>query len=126
MYNRAAKPLKAITPEETVHTKLPGQDSWSPGTCTGKVADRSYVVKVGNTEYRRKCRHRERTNEPPIPKPEIPEANETVPAPLEDSQAKLFDPSNKTPSTDSNNGLHRSNRTRQAPAWHKDYVIAQN
>ena len=74
-YNRAAKPLKAITPGETVRMKLPGKDTWSPGTCTGKVADRSYVVKVGDTEYRRNRRHIQRTKEPPIPEPELPEAD---------------------------------------------------
>jgi len=82
--------MKAITPGETVRMTLSSQDSWSPGTCTGKVANRSYVVKVGNTEYRCNRRHIQRTNEPPIPEPKIPEANETAPAPLEDSQAKFL------------------------------------
>lgn len=109
-----------------VRMKLPGQDTWSPGTCTGKVANRSYVVKVGDTEYRRNRRHIQRTNEPPIPESEIPEADETVPAPLEDSQVKPFDTSNETTATDGNNGLHRPNRTRRASAWHKDYVVFRN
>ena len=78
---------------------------------------------MGDTEYRRNRRHIQRTNEPPIPESEIPEADETVPAPLEDSQAKPFDPSNETTATDGNNGLHRPNCTRRAPAWHKDYVV---
>ena len=82
--------MKAIMPGETVRMKLSSQDSWSPGTCTGKVAKRSYVVKVGDTEYRRNRRHIQRTNKLPIPEPKIPEANETVPAPLEDSQAKFL------------------------------------
>lgn len=125
-YNRAAKPLKAITPGETVRMKLPGQDTGSPGTCSGKVTNRSYVVKVGDTEYRRNRRHIQRTNELPIPKSEIREADETVPAPLKDSQAKPFDPSNETTATDGNNGLHRPNHTRRAPAWHKDYVVFRN
>ena len=113
-------------PGETVHMKLPGQDTGSPGTCTGKVTNRSYVVKVGDTEYRRNRRHIQRTNELPIPKSEIREADETVPAPLKDSQAKPFDPSNETTATDGNNGLHRPNHTRRAPAWHKDYVVFRN
>jgi len=82
--------MKAITPGEMVRMKLSSQDSWSPGTCTRKVADRSYVVQVGDTEYRRNRRQIQRTNKPPIPKPEIPEADETVPAPLKDSQAKFL------------------------------------
>ena len=53
-YNRAAKPLKTITPGETIHMKLPGQDTWSPGTYTEKLENRSYMVKVGDTLYRRK------------------------------------------------------------------------
>ena len=33
---------------------LPGQDTWSPGTYTEKLENRSYMVKVGDTLYRRK------------------------------------------------------------------------
>ena len=40
-YNRAAKSLKTIMPGETVRMKLPGQDTWSPGTCTEKLENRS-------------------------------------------------------------------------------------
>ena len=47
-YNRSVKPLKPITPGETVRMKLPGNDKWTRGTCTAKQANRSYMVKVGD------------------------------------------------------------------------------
>ena len=50
-YNKGAKPLEAILPGETVQMKLPGRDTLSPGTCTSKLADRSYMVKVDDMEY---------------------------------------------------------------------------
>ena len=65
-YNRSTKPLKPINPGETVRMKLPGGDKWTQGTCTGKLANRSYTVKVGGAEYRRNRRHLQKTNEPPI------------------------------------------------------------
>lgn len=52
-YDRHTKPLEAIIPGETVRMKLPGQEWWSVGTCTEQLDRRSYVVKVGDSTYRR-------------------------------------------------------------------------
>ena len=43
-YNHHVKPLQPIDQGETVRMKLPGQKTWSPGTCLGKVGPRSYEV----------------------------------------------------------------------------------
>ena len=119
-YNRAVKPLKTITPGETVGMKLPGQDTWSPGTCTGKRDKRSYIVKVGDTHYRRNSRHLRRTNEPPVLEP--PEAGEALSTPSEESLVKPSDPNSEAPATDPDNT--RPRRTHRNPVWHKDYVMS--
>ena len=119
-YNRAVKPLKTITPGETVRMKLPGQDTWNPGTCTEQRDKRSYIVKVGNTRYRRNSRHLRRTNEPPVLEP--PEAGEALSTPPEDSLVKPSDHSSEAPATDPANT--RPRRTRRNPVWHKDYVMS--
>ena len=85
-YNRNAKPLKPITPGETVRMKLPGQDRWSQGIYTESLDNRSYLVKVGDTEYGRNRRHILKTNESTTPEP--PEVVETLPTSPEDNLAK--------------------------------------
>ena len=124
-YNRAAKPLKTITPGETVRMKLPGQDTWSPGTCTEKLENRSYMVKVGDSIYRRNRRHIQKTNEPPIAV--HPEADQAFPAPPEDNLATPPDSSSEAPVTDheEDTDLRRSSRIRRTPVWHKDYVMTK-
>ena len=121
-YNRAAKPLKTITPGETVCMKLPGQDTWSPGTCTEKLENRSYMVKVGDTVYRRNRRHIQKTNEPPITV--HPEPDQVLPTLPEDNLATPPDPSSEAPVTDPD--LRRSSRNRRTPVWHEDYVMTKN
>lgn len=119
-YNRAVKPLKTITPGETVRMKLPGQDTWSPGTCTEQRDKRSYIVRVGDTHHRWSSRHLRRTNEPPVLEP--PEAGEALSTPPEDSLVKPSDHSSEAPATDPANT--RPRRTRRNPVWHKDYVMS--
>ena len=124
-YNRNAKPLKTITPGETVRIRLPGQDTWSPGTCTGTLDNRSYMVKVGDTEYRRNRKHIQKTGEPPVPEPQS--AVVVPPTPPEDGLAKPSVPSSEPSVTDGDNtGPRRSGRIRQTPVWDKDYKIAPN
>ena len=55
-YNQHARPLTPIDEGATVRMKLPGEKTWTPGTCTGQVNPRSYRVKVGGTVYRRNRR----------------------------------------------------------------------
>ena len=50
-YNKGAKPLEAILPGEAIRMKLPGRDTWCPGTCISRLAARSYMVKVDDMEY---------------------------------------------------------------------------
>ena len=121
-YNRAAKPLKTITPGETVRMKLPGQDTWSPGTCTEKLENRSYMVKVGDTVYRHNRRHIQKTNEPPIAV--HPKAGELLPTAPEDNLATPSNPSSEAPITDHEESMapRRSSRICRTPVWHKDYI----
>ena len=55
-YNNHTKPLQPIDRGETVRIRLPGQKTWSAGTCMGPVGPRSYEVKVGESVYRRNRR----------------------------------------------------------------------
>ena len=72
-YNQQAHNLPPIAPGETVRMKLPGEKTWTPGTCTGEKGPRSYGVRVGETVYRRNRRHLLHRNEPPIPEGHLPE-----------------------------------------------------
>ena len=140
-YNKTAKPLKAIVPGETVRVKLPGQDTWQPGTCSQRLENRSYLVKVGDTAYRRNRRHVLKTNEPPAT--ERPDAVEVSPAPRSDEMTMSSVPGDEPPSTEQarpapgshgpspSNAPHhdgagprRSSRHHQKPVWHKDFVVS--
>ena len=55
-YNRNSRKRAPIMQGETIRMKLPGCDIWSPGTCIKEVAPRSYLVKVGDSTYRRNRR----------------------------------------------------------------------
>ena len=63
-YDKHTKPLHPINTGETVRMKLPGQESWSVGTCTGQEGPRSYEVKVGESFYRRNRRQLIHAGEP--------------------------------------------------------------
>ena len=47
-YNRHAKLLAPLSPRETVRMQLPGEKTWTPGTCIGQSGPRSYNVRVGD------------------------------------------------------------------------------
>ena len=53
-YNQHARP--PIDEGATVRMRLPGEKTWTPGTCTEHVNPWSYRVKVGGTVYRRNLR----------------------------------------------------------------------
>ena len=121
-YNRSARPLRPINPGETVRMKLPGGDKWTLGTCTAKLANRSYTVNIGGAEYRRNRRHIQKTNEPPIQGgPDIVEES-TPPEPETDRCRQQIDRIPEQEPGD-NTGPRKSSRTRQAPAWHRDYEV---
>ena len=78
--------------------KLPGHDTWSPGTFTEKLENTSYMVKVGDAVYRRNSRLIQNANEAPIAV--HPEADQVLPTPPKDNLATPPDPSNEAPITD--------------------------
>ena len=112
-YNKGAKPLEAILPGETVRMKLPGRDTWCPGTCISRLAARSYMVKVDDTEYR----HIKKDNERLAPK-----LLDDVTKPqtmAEDTDENSFTPEVETPTLEFNNkSPRRSSRCRRASPWH--------
>ncbi|KAL9979611.1 hypothetical protein ACROYT_G017294 [Oculina patagonica] len=63
-YKKQAKPLEPIRIGDTVRMKLPGEKTWSPGTCTATAGPRSFRVQVGNAVYRRNRRQLMKTGEP--------------------------------------------------------------
>ena len=65
-YDRGAKPLEPLQVGETVRMKLPGQDTWSAGTCTGQCGPWRYDVPVGAGTSRRNRRQLVSAGEPPI------------------------------------------------------------
>ena len=82
-YNRQARDLPSITVGETVRLRLPGDKQWTAGVCTGTHGPRSYIVRVGEAEYRRNRRHVLKSGEPPTRELDMP----TLPAPrLEQDQ----------------------------------------
>ena len=56
-YNRQARDLPPISVGETVRIRLPGEKQWTSGRCMGKHGPWSYIVRVGEAEYRRNRRH---------------------------------------------------------------------
>ena len=62
-YNRQTKLRSLILPGERVRMRLPGEKTWSSGTCTGLVAPRSYDVQVEERHYWRNRCHIFRTRE---------------------------------------------------------------
>ena len=59
--------------------KLPGKRKWSAGTCAGKVDERSYIVKVGDVEYRRNRKQLVSGHEDPLT--ELADPSEPTPSP---------------------------------------------
>ena len=50
-YNQHARPLTPIDEGATARVRLPGEKTWTPGTCTDQVNPRRYRVIVGGTVY---------------------------------------------------------------------------
>ena len=55
-YDKHTKPLQPIEPGQTIRMKLPGNSTWTAGTCIGEAGPRSYKVQIGDSIYRRNCR----------------------------------------------------------------------
>ena len=126
-YNKKTKPLEPIAPGETIRLRLPGQQTWSAGTCLRTSGPRSYKVEVDGVVYRRNRRQLIRTSEPEPSAPATlepePESNlekaPTVPVPVSQQAAE------PTPQAEAMKlpveAPRRSERVRKQPAWLKDY-----
>ena len=101
--------------------KLPGQKTWSPGTCLGKVGPRSYEVQVGESIYRRNRRQLIRSNEPPVV--DYIEAEPATSRSETTPQDHQVDQPAQAPNIQSHPApLRRSERSRKWPAYLKDFV----
>ena len=107
--------------------KLPGQRKWSAGTCAGKVDERSYIVKVGDVEYRRNRKQLVSGHEDPLTEladpsePSLPPVGDpAVTANPQPADHTRVDAENNVPPTGS---PRRSGRVHKKPVWHKDYSM---
>ena len=116
-YNQHAHPLPPTNEGATVRMRLPGEKTWTPGTCTEQVDSRSYRVKVGWTVYRRNRRQLVCAGE----QPHDETSRDDAPSSLSDGNPETH-PLPVVP--DVSPGLRRSVRERKPPAWLSDYVSA--
>ena len=140
-YNKQAKQLKPIPVGETIRLRLPGQTTWSTGTCKSLVGPRSYDVQVGERIYRRNRRQLIYANEPPLTVPPDPLPSELSPATnqmikstqnsdVENTSSSQeveshiskpnCEPSLSLPVTEPQ--PRRSGRITKTPKWMEDYV----
>ena len=126
-YNKHSKDLKPINPGESVRMRLPGQTTWTLGTCTAVVGPRSYEIKIGNTTYRRNRRHLIRSSESGSAenvKWDLEQQTETPDEGDSTSTAEQTETST-APGTDGTQeapSVRRSQRHHQSPRWMEDYV----
>ena len=126
-YDKHAKPLKQIATGETVRLKLSSQKKWKAGTCTERVDDRSYMVKVGDVEYRRNRWQLIASQEDDLPL--VPEAIELTRPQVDDNSTNCNAPPGAHPQEDagvtspSTESPRSSGRVRKTLEWHKDYAI---
>ena len=128
-YDKQAKTLPALNENDTV--RIERNKIWIPATVTAKAATpRSFVVTTPNGQtYRRNRRHIIKTYEEPPemirPIPDIDIPSETEPEVIAETPTQLSTAT--VPPDDGINGpdppLRRSSRTRQQPAWFKDYQL---
>ena len=123
-YNQHARPLTPIDEGATVRMRLPGEKTWTPGTCTEQVNPRSYRVKVGGTVYRRNRRQLVCAGEDP--RDETSRDDATSPPERDDSRLSDRIPETHSPPVvpDVLPDLRRSVRERKPPARLNDYVSA--
>lgn len=112
LYDKQSKPLEPIAIGETVRMRLPGQDTWTPGTCIAQEGPQSYNVKTEAGTYCRNCRHLISTGEP---QPLVPDSEEPPQLEQQPEMAVLLP---ELPQQ-----TMRPQRAAKPPAWHKDYVM---
>lgn len=118
-YDRQTKTLPPIRIGEPIHMRLPGEKTWSAGTCTRLAGPRSYEVQVGAGVYRRNRRHLKNAGPNPA-------AEEVVPGELptmEDGAMVHAQPEGPTLAVSE---PRRSGRAVRTPVWHQDYQIGDN
>ena len=98
--------------------RLPGEKTWSSGTCTDTAGPRSYRVQVGQAVYRRNRRQLIKTGESnDVPEPIIPvKLAEASP------EAEITVPPGECPPSEVHAGPRRSQRQVKPPYWLKDFV----
>ena len=130
-YNRQARDLPPISVGEAVRLRLPGEKRWTAGICTGFRGPRSYIVRVGETEYRRNRRHLIRSGEAPptaLPPLELPpqgaEEGQPTPPPTGNMPAPepVVEPVPEMEQDPQPPQLRRSTRVRRPPDWITPYV----
>ena len=125
--------LKPIPVGETKRLRLPGQATWSTGTCKGLVGPRSYDVQVGEKIYQRNRRQLIYANEPLLTSsPLVDQHNHNhqinrlrppiLMVPLLHKKWKLMCPQQIVSQTLHYQLPRRSGRTTKAPKWMEDYV----
>ena len=123
-YNQHTRPLTPIDEGATVRMRLPGEKTWTPGTCTDQVNPRSYRVKIGDTVDRRNRRQLVCAGEDP--RDETSRDDATSPPERDDVPLMLSDriPETHSPPVmpDVLPDLRISVRKRKPPSWLYDYV----
>ena len=124
-YNKHAKPLEQISVGDAVRMRLPGEKTWSPGTCTANAGPRSFRVQVGEAVYRRNRRQLLKTGETPeAVLPEDMDAPED-PTPTSVGTDGTSPPEECPPLVPTETAVsRRSQRSTKPPAWLKDYVTS--
>ena len=125
-YNRHIKQLDPIEPGDTIRMRLPGEQTWSAGTCVKTSGPRSYMVEVEGATFRRNRRQLVKTSEPatapcPYPEPEPEPVVDATPAQPPVSPDSEASPS-ETPLSPAAPVTRRSDRERKPPVWLKDYL----
>ena len=115
-YNKHAKPLEQIRVGDAVCMRLPGEKTWSPGTCTANAGPRSFRVQVGETVYRQNRRQILKTGE--TREAVLPEG--PTPTRVETSPPEECPPLVPTETAVS----RRPQRNTKSPAWGKHYVTS--
>ena len=129
-YNKQVRPLEPISVGDTVRMRLPGEKTWSPGTCTAEAGPRSYRVQVGGAIYRRNRRQLIKTGE--SSEPTLPEdmftpddltstSDETVATSLRGEGPTL---SGTTEPQRAQPEPRKSQRQIKPPTWLKDFVTS--
>ena len=91
-FNRNAKPLQELKPDDIIRMRRPQESTWSKGKVLRKVGIRSYKVEVNGRVYRRNRRQLRATCEQPDPEPNPYDFQASVPNPESPPRQPVLDP----------------------------------